>query len=254
MGAIRKRGDVWCIDFRHRGKRYVKAVGSDKRQAELTLKKVEKALRRGNTLIDISKHVVTPEKERNLAGAYIDEMMWPIFKKHRQYVDEKLKLLCPEALDQFIAVCRRLAEGDSEARSQALLSCRRILKTLADELYPAKQNRVICTNGKKRKLTEDKYVARLWQFVAEKIKTKKTGQLLLAQIKDLGNRIDRLYDLTSKGVHGEPSEFEVNQCVIQMYFTVGDILRLTDENSTTLEDSSNNLQKVLKSLIVKRDF
>jgi hypothetical protein len=32
-------------------------------------------------------------------------------------------------------------------------------------------------------------------------------------------------------VHAEVSEFELNQCVIQTYLLVGDILRLTESDS-----------------------
>ena len=154
-----------------------------------------------------------------------------IFERNRQYVDEKLSAIAPEALEQFISVYRRLGEGDPEARSQALSSCRRILKSLADSLYPPRELPVVGTDGKSRDLTDEKYIARLWQFVSDRVGTTKAGGLLLAQVNDLGSRIDRLYGLTNKGVHAEISEFEVNQCVIQTYLLAGDLLRLTDQDS-----------------------
>jgi hypothetical protein len=55
--------------------------------------------------------------------------------------------------------------------------------------------------------------------------------LLLASVQDLGNRIDRLYELTNKGIHADVSNFEVNQCLIQTYILVGDILRIADKQS-----------------------
>ena len=154
-----------------------------------------------------------------------------IFERNREYVDARLNAISPEALEQFIAVYRRLGEGDSEAKSQALGSFRRILKSLADSLYPPREDPVIGTDGKPRILTDEKYIARLWQYVSDQVGTSKTGNLMLAQIDDLGSRIDRVYGLTNKGVHTEVSDFEVNQCVIQTYLLAGDLLRITDEES-----------------------
>ena len=65
----------------------------------------------------------------------------------------------------------------------------------------------------------------------EQIGRSTSGELLLANVQDLGNRIDRLYKLTNKGVHAEVSVFEVNQCLIQTYILVGDILRIEDKQS-----------------------
>jgi hypothetical protein len=65
----------------------------------------------------------------------------------------------------------------------------------------------------------------------------KSGELLLSTINDLGTRIDKVYDLSCKGVHNNVPEFEVNQCVIQTYLIIGDILRLYDNRSAIgLED------------------
>jgi len=154
-----------------------------------------------------------------------------IFEQNRQYVDTKLRNIAPEALEQLTTAYRRLGEGDPESRSHALTSCRRILKSFADKLYPARDELVLGPDGRKRKLTDNKFISRLWQFVADKISGSKSGDLLLAQIKYLGNRIDRIHDLTCKGIHGKVSKFEVNQCVIQTYLLIGDILRLADQDS-----------------------
>lgn len=85
-----------------------------------------------------------------------------IFEKYRQYVDEKLKQIAPEAFEQFVSAYRRLQEGDIEPRSKALVSCRRILKTLADKLYPPQDKPMVCADGKDRVLDEEKYINRLW--------------------------------------------------------------------------------------------
>ncbi len=60
--------------------------------------------------------------------------------------------------------------------------------------------------------------------------------MLLAEVQDVGNRIDRLYEMSNKGVHAETTEFEVNQTVIQTYLLMGDILRLADDDSAIFVD------------------
>ena len=152
-----------------------------------------------------------------------------IFEQNRRYVDMKLGVIVPKALEQFKTAQQRLSEENPEAGSQALLTCRRILESVADKLYPACEEPVIGSDGKERKLTRDKYINRLWQFVADRIKGSTTGDLLLTQIDDLGHRIDRVYHLASKGVHGDVSKDEVTLCVMQTYLLIGEILRLTDD-------------------------
>jgi hypothetical protein len=151
-----------------------------------------------------------------------------IFERNRRYVDLKLGQLCPDALEKFIEVYRRLQENTPESRAQALTSCRRLLKSLADSLYPPADRPVIGADGKSRELTDAKYIARLWQYMYEHAPRSKSGELMKTQVQYLGARLDSLYDLACKGVHAEISEFEVNQCAIQTYLLAGDLLRLSE--------------------------
>jgi len=211
-------------------------VEKDKSQLRLIAERM--VLEYNNVLQRIAQrvHDFLSSTEKQIAYGRIHS---DLFERNREYVELKLGQLCPDAIEQFVSVNRRLSEGDSEARAQALTSCRRILKSLADTLYPPREEPIVGPDGKGRSLTEDKYVNRLWQYVADRVRRSKSGDLLLAQLQDLGNRMDRLYGLACKGVHDVVSEFEVNQCVIQTYLTVGDILRLSEEDSAiTLQDHS----------------
>jgi hypothetical protein len=152
-----------------------------------------------------------------------------IFEGYRQYIDARLPLISPQAVEQVNSAYRRLSEGDREARSQALTSCRRLLKSIADAVYPARAEPVTGKDGKLHALTDAKYVARLWQFVYERIGGHASGDLLLASVEDIGNRLDRLNEFSSKGVHGDVSEFEVRHCIIQTFLVVGDILHLIEQ-------------------------
>lgn len=159
------------------------------------------------------------------------QVLSDIFERNRQYVDDKMTAIAPDILDKFKVVFRRLEERDEEARSQALLTCRRILKSLADKLYPPTGKPVTGGDGKERQLTEEKYINRLWQYISDSVEGTTAGESILSQIEYLGNRIDRVYGLTCKGTHVNVSEEEANQCVIQTYMTIGDILRLAEGDS-----------------------
>lgn len=98
-----------------------------------------------------------------------------IFERNRQYVEARLKKISPEALEQLTTAYRRLGEGDLESRSHALTSCRRILKSLSDNLYLATNKEIIGSDGKKRKMSDEKYIARLWQFVQTKLEAQPLG-------------------------------------------------------------------------------
>lgn len=154
-----------------------------------------------------------------------------IFEDNRQYVDQKLGELCPEALSQFASAYRRTQEMNLESYAQASTSCRRIIKSLADALYPCSDKPIMCADGKCRILSDDKYINRLYQYIHEKTANSSSSELLLAEVEFLCNKIEKLYGLTCKGIHAEISEFEINQCIIQTYLLAGDILRISENQS-----------------------
>jgi hypothetical protein len=152
-----------------------------------------------------------------------------VFERNRRYVDAKLRAVAPEAAEQFVAAYKRAEEKTPESRSQAVTSCRRILKTIADHVYPPRKSPVRGSDGVERTLDESKYLSRLWQYVHESIGETSAGTLLC-------RRIDSLQDVASKGVHDDVSEFETDMCLIQTYLAVGDILRIWDRTSAATED------------------
>ena len=154
-----------------------------------------------------------------------------IFERNRRYVDERLASIAPDALAQLVSAYKRVSEGDVEARTQGLLSCRRILKSLADALYPARPDPVLGADGKSRVLTDDKFVSRLWQFVWEQLGGFASARLLLATVDDVGGRLDALNELACKGVHSTVSSGEAEQTLMQIYLLIGDLLRLKDQTS-----------------------
>lgn len=150
------------------------------------------------------------------------------FDRLRSYVDKQLTTIAPTALEQFQAAYRRLKDGGAEDRAHALTSCRRVLKTLADELYPASSEPVTGFDGKVRVLDDAKFINRLVQYVAETVGKHENGAVVQAALEDVGARLGALNELASKGVHAEVTTYEVDTCVVQTYLVVADVLRIRE--------------------------
>jgi hypothetical protein len=154
-----------------------------------------------------------------------------IFERNRRYVDEQLAKVAPRALEQVSSAYKRANEDGAEARSQALLSCRRTLKSVADVLCPASDTTAEDADGGEHSLADDKWRNRLVEFVKQKVGSAVSGDVLRTQLDDLGRRFKGLGEASSRGVHADVTEFELNQAVIQTYLTVGDLLRLHADDS-----------------------
>lgn len=179
-------------------------------------------------------HSFLSETEKQLLFGQINA---DIFETNRKYVDSKLGKLNPAVISQFVAVYKRMQDKNPESYAQAATSCRRIIKALADTFYPPSDKPITCADGKKRILSDDKYINRLYQYVYDQNAHSNSSELLLADVELLGNKVEKLYNLTCKGTHAEISEFEINQCVIQTYIIAGDILRISDNQSAiTIEN------------------
>jgi len=158
-----------------------------------------------------------------------------IFERNRRFVDERLAGLAPDALAQLVSAYERVLAGEPEARAQGLLSCRRVLKSLADLVYPARPGPVQGADGKMHDVSDEKYIARLWQYVYEQIGSTTAGGVVLATLTDVGGRLDAVYELSNKGVHSSVSQGEADQALIQTYLLIGDILRLADRSSAAVD-------------------
>ncbi len=150
------------------------------------------------------------------------------FDRLRAYVDRQLTTISPPALEQFQTAYRRLKDGGGEDRAHALTSCRRVLKTLADELYPARSAPVMGSDGKEHVLTDAAFVNRLLQYVNETVGKHENGAVVQATLMDIDARLSALNELASKGVHADVTTYEVDTCVVQTYLVVADVLRIRE--------------------------
>ncbi|PKA06379.1 hypothetical protein [Leptospira harrisiae] len=158
---------------------------------------------------------------------------------NKNYVENKLSTLNNEILTQFKSAVTAAALGDTESLTHSLTSCRRILKNLADLMYPASNVPIKGKDGKTRILTDEKYISRIIQFIHNSESGSISLKILVENIELFSTRIEDIYKITSKGVHADVTKFEVFQCLEQLYLLTGDLLRLQEGNSAILNELPN---------------
>ena len=168
--------------------------------------------------------------ERQLNYANTNER---IFERFRNRVDALLAAGAPDVLDQFSAVYRRLRDAAStrgspvgEELAQAAVTCRRILKAVADHLLPGEHGAV---SGSGHALTDKDYKNRLLEFIKVEVASDTTEEALRAAVGGVFERFAAIDRLASKGVHADVGLEEAETCALHTYFVAGELLTLATE-------------------------
>jgi hypothetical protein len=154
------------------------------------------------------------------------EITGDIFLRKRNRVDTTLKESCPVAIKKFISVYENLNSENDEDWANAVHSCRRILKELADQLYPPSEENFVNKNGKEIKIGNDQYINRLMLYIESKANSNTFKTIVGSHINYIGERIDSIADASNKGSHHEVSKSEAETYIIYTYLIIGDILEL----------------------------
>lgn len=139
-----------------------------------------------------------------------------LFEHARAEIDH---LLAPagDALDKIDSIYRRLSEGDREAVSQAMNSCRRLIDLFADEVYPARAGEPIVVNGTDVDVGVDKTQNRINAYVLEHVDSKSRRSRIRRSLSDVYSRV-------SAGVHDDVTITEARYLFLSTYVLLGEIL------------------------------
>ncbi|WP_187442173.1 AbiTii domain-containing protein [Sutcliffiella horikoshii] len=148
-----------------------------------------------------------------------------IFTRKRLLIDEKLTEISTEAVRRFVSVHENLRSTNAEDWANAVHSCRRILKDIADVLYPPMKEPVLA-GERTIKIGEDQVINRLIQYVESKSSSNRYEELVGSHLKYLGERLDSVYGAANKGTHAEVSLEEAERYIIYTYLLIGDLLSL----------------------------
>ena len=146
-----------------------------------------------------------------------------IFETARSDVDAFVRAHCPRAAEQIVAINERMLEQTGESRAAALTTCRRLLLTVADSLFPAQAEERTDSSGRKRKVGQDQYKNRLLAWLDERKGSKGSQDVISSDLEHLAARLDAIYDKASKGVHVDVTEQEARLAVIHTYLFIGEL-------------------------------
>ena len=138
-------------------------------------------------------------------------------------VDDKFLEIDPELAEQLMLAFKAISSSNKENWSQALTTCRRLLESLADSLYPAHNETI-----DRRTFKQNQYINRLWQFMHEAIQSDTNKTLAKAHVDYLGSWLERNNKATNKGVHDEVTQLEATKFVFHIYLMLADLLEYLD--------------------------
>ncbi|REK84463.1 hypothetical protein DY245_43200 [Streptomyces inhibens] len=153
-----------------------------------------------------------------------------IFGGYRTKVDELLAEGAPELLQQFNAVYRRLQEAAetapaqiaTEELSQAITTCRRILKAVVDHVLPPQEQ----PSAAGHNLDDAHHRNRLFEFTKQAVESRSANKLTEAMVAGLYDRFVAVDTMTNKGVHAALAFETSNLCALNTYIVCGEILSL----------------------------
>lgn len=143
----------------------------------------------------------------------------------KEAVDDKLFEIDPELAEQLMLSFKAISSSSKEEWSQALTTCRRLLESLADSLYPAHDKTI-----DKITFKQNQYVNRLWQFMHEAIQSDTNKTLAKSHVDYLGSWLEKNNKATNKGVHDEVTQLEATKFVFHIYLMLADLLEYLDDS------------------------
>lgn len=153
-----------------------------------------------------------------------------VFSRIRARVDSAIHEEIPETSRKLTSAYENLQSTNDEDWSNATHTCRRILKDLADELFPpttATREREL--NGRKITvhLGASHYINRLLAFVEDHSKSPHFSAVVGSNLRFLGERLEAVKDSAHKGTHDViRRQDEADRYFAYTYLLVGDLLLL----------------------------
>lgn len=154
-----------------------------------------------------------------------DNLAENIFDAYKNEVDILIGQNAGDIIEQIPTVIARLSDSDKESISQALTTCRRIIDSFADHIFPP-SNDMINIGGTDLSLKADKVLNRLNVYVHQNCKSD-------SRKKRIRQNLQNLYDRISVGVHSDVDVLEAKNLFFNVYLIIGEILTLNKPLANT---------------------
>ncbi len=152
-----------------------------------------------------------------------DSLSESIFERYKSDVDSFIGDSCGDVLEQIPSVMSRLAEGDQEAISQSLTTCRRVIDSFADNIFPPSEE-TIEIGGNQLSLAANRHQNRINAYIHQRIDSN-------SRKKRFRQNLANLYDRVSTGVHNEVKVEEARALFLNTYLLIGEILHLPSSDA-----------------------
>jgi hypothetical protein len=150
------------------------------------------------------------------------ELQATLFADTQERVDGALAETGGSSLDKIERVSERLRDGDPESVSQALTTCRRLIDSCADHLFPAQEDLYDLGGEATLKVGKANVLNRLQAFCHQQGASKSRRDRLRRSLSDL-------YERCSAGTHAEVSVQEARFVFLQTYIVLGEVLALQEK-------------------------
>jgi hypothetical protein len=154
---------------------------------------------------------------QNLFSGYSES----IFEKYKESIDVLLADKCNDVFLKIPSIFERLSNGENEAISHALTTCRRIIDSFADAIKPPSEEEIEI-DGNTLKLDASKSKNRINAYIQLKINSK-------SRKKKLRDTLENLYSRVCSGVHSDVSINEAKALFLEVYLFLGEVLSLEND-------------------------
>jgi hypothetical protein len=139
-----------------------------------------------------------------------------IFQRHQVAIDNMLREAAPDVLEKIPSVSERLVAGDAEAVSQAMNSCRRMIKAFADAVYPPSDTPAT-VDGQQYQVGSDKVLIRIQLFLRSRCPSE-------SRRERLNQTLRRIHERASAASHADVSTDEARSLFLGTYLALGEVL------------------------------
>jgi len=158
-----------------------------------------------------------------------DNIAESIFDNYKKAIDLLIAENSGDIIEQIPSVIARLSDGDRESISHALTTCRRIIDSFADHIFPP-IDETINVGGKEISLKADKVINRITTYVYNNCKSE-------SRRTKIKQNLENLYKRVSAGVHSDVDTQEARNIFFNVYLILGEILTLPPKQPTSTDTS-----------------
>lgn len=147
-----------------------------------------------------------------------DNLSESIFEEYKKQIDLLIAENLGDVIEQIPAVISRLSDQEKESISQALTTCRRIIDSFANHIFPP-SDETMNIDGNEISLKHDKTLNRINAYVINNCDSK-------SRKKKIRQNLSNLYERVSTGVHSDVDAHEARNLFFNTYLLLGEILTL----------------------------